>query len=441
MASRRLLKQKTLWLSSLVIGLSGLPIPAMHGVAKASPLEFESPPPASDPITLASPFALCTFTAGAAGPAIRGAVTGGTTLPKDVASYGINTLHPAGWASSDLLSITGGQSGGYVQDASGANVHAAFWAASTASIIDLHPTSGTYSQSHVLGEGARQIVGVATVALGSFDHAMLWTMGQGNNSVDLNPAGFKSSYAKSTNGFLQAGYGYINSSIGSHALLWTGSAGSVMDINPTGFFSSEALGASGGFEVGDGGFVDSKGAELHAMLWAGTSNVPVDLHPTNLSLNDSRAVTISGTTVGGYGTDAVTGSSHAIAWTALSPNTAIDLNPRGYFDSQVVATNGAIEVGFGHVSNDSNSLHALLWTSASNEFLDLNQYLPANYGNAMAQGIDAQGNVVGFALDKNTNQYEAVVWNPIAMTPEPTALLPLAGLLGSLVLTRKRAKK
>lgn len=360
----------------------------------------------------------------------RDPITPGTYLPPDVASYLPVDVNPIGWASSQLAgTMNVGQAVGYVQDASGTNVQAAFWATATATIVNLHPLGGTFNTSHASAAGGTQIVGFGNKASGSHDHALLWNAGQGTNAVDLNPTGWlssSSSYAKATNGFLQVGYGYANSSSQSHALMWAGSPGSYVDLNSaSSFFASEALGISGNNIVGDAEFFDTGGVELHAMVWDATTHAVTDINPTSVTLSDSRAIAINGTQAIGYGSDPVTGASHALFWSSLSGSSVVDLTPRGYVDARATALNSTIEVGYGHATNDPNSLHALLWTGVAGSFLDLNQYLPATYENALAEGIDAKGNVVGYALNTTTGQYDAIVWTPVAMTPEPSVLAPL----------------
>jgi hypothetical protein len=50
-----------------------------------------------------------------------------------------------------------------------------------------------------------------------------------------------------------------------------------IDLHPSGFTSSEALGVSGGQQVGFGESVEGGGP--HALLWTGSAGSVVDLHP------------------------------------------------------------------------------------------------------------------------------------------------------------------
>ena len=87
--------------------------------------------------------------------------------------------------------------------------------------------------------------------------------------VDLNPPGFDDTYAVAVAGGLQVGIG-IGAATGNegHALLWSGSAGSVIDLHqflPSGYVSSEARGIDAtGNVVGEAS--DELGFQ-HAIEW------------------------------------------------------------------------------------------------------------------------------------------------------------------------------
>jgi hypothetical protein len=352
-------------------------------------------------------------------------------LPPGIVKYVVADLNPtaSGWATSRGAHISYGKSSGYVANSTSTTVHAALWNNMTASIVDLQPTSGTYKSSQLDDVSGGQQVGFATVSSSNFDHAMLWS-GSAGNPVDLNPTGFDSSYAQATTGTQQVGYGFKTGSNLPHALLWNGSASNYVDLNPIGWVSSYALAASGTRQVGYG-LTSTYG--LHAVVWSGTAS-GTDIHPAGGAFQDSRATAVTASLIGGYGTDAVSGYVHAILWTSLT--TVVDLNPAGFKDSQVNAINGTTEVGYGRLSTDTLGLtHAVLWTGSAGTYVDLNQYLPANYDSAEADGVDANGNVVGTAHDTVSGLYHAVVWS--AQVPEPPALALMAAV-GGFLLRRKR---
>ncbi len=79
----------------------------------------------------------------------------------------------------------------------------------------------------------------------------------------------------------------------------------------------------------------------------------------------------------------------------------MDLHPAAYTDSKVNAITTARQVGEGWVGlagMPGSVRHALAWSGTSDSVVDLNQYLPAGYTNAVATGINGNGDIVGYAL-------------------------------------------
>ena len=62
--------------------------------------------------------------------------------------------------------------------------------------------------------------------------------------------------------------------------------------------------------------------------------------------------------------------------------------------------------------------HAMVWSGTAASAKDLNQYLPTGYIHAVATGIDADGNVVGFAYNTPTSGY-AIPADAIAVVFAP----------------------
>jgi hypothetical protein len=178
------------------------------------------------------------------------------------------------------------------------------------------------------------------------------------------------------------------------------------------------------------------------MLWTGTSKTATDLQPTNIQTIDSRAVAIATvgiqTLIGGYGTDPSSFFQHALIWTNKSANSAIDLNPPGYMDSEVTDVNANVAVGFGRVDGDFNDIHALAWYGSGSNFVDLNRYLPAGFTSAQAFGIDANGDIVGQEVNPTTGVEHAVEWTPV---PEPTGLTALGGLALAMLSRRRKRRQ
>jgi hypothetical protein len=92
----------------------------------------------------------------------------------------------------------------------------------------------------------------------------------------LNPSGFTSSYAYGISGTQQVGNGW-GPVIGTHALLWSGSADSFIDLHPSGFYDSYAFGTNGTQQVGTGSG-SATGDSDHALFWSGIADSFVDLH-------------------------------------------------------------------------------------------------------------------------------------------------------------------
>jgi len=149
---------------------------------------------------------------------------------------------------------------------------------------------------------------------------------------------------------------------GGHALLWSGTAANCVDLNPpSGFTTSVAFGISDGQQVGCG-WGDVTGNNEHALLWSGTA------------------------------------ASY------------VDLNPTGFVDSIARGVCGGKQVGDGHTLGWECN-HALLWSGTADSFIDLHAFLPSQYDDSYAYGIDSGGNIVGFAhLSGTVGVHHAVLW-------------------------------
>jgi hypothetical protein len=104
-----------------------------------------------------------------------------------------------------------------------------------------------------------------------------------------------------------------------------------------------------------------------------------------------------------------------------------DLNPAGVTQSEALAANGSLQVGYG----DS---HAMLWSGTAASAIDLGSLLPFGWSSE-ATAIDASGNIFGFTQNPSNRNYYAIEWSPVG-APEPASLSVLA--LGSLALLRRR---
>ena len=245
--------------------------------------------------------------------------------------------------------------------------------------------------------------------------------------IDLNPSGFDGSMAFGISGSQQVGFG--GGPGGYHALLWSGTAASAADLNPSGFTYASANGISGSQQVGYGNG-PSTGGNSHALLWSGTAASAVDLNPSGY--DSSAASGISGGQQVGAGWMGG-GPSHALLWYGTAAS-AVDLNPSGFFASYALGISGSQQVGYG-VTNGVR--RALLWSGTAASAVDLQNFLSSDYTSSQAQGIDANGNIVGSALNSSTGQWDAILWVAI---PEPSTFA-LAGLGAAALFILRRHKR
>ncbi|MGD0770937.1 MAG: hypothetical protein ABSB42_22365 [Tepidisphaeraceae bacterium] len=252
----------------------------------------------------------------------------------DGSAVDLNPTNLGGITASEAYATNGNQQVGFGYG-SGTSDNALLWNGSASSVVDLNPINlGGITASKALGTNGNQQVGYgAGSGTGNNSHALLWS-GTAGSAVDLNPTdlgGITGSAAFGTNGTQQVGYGYGSGTGNSdHALLWSGSAGSAVDLNPTnlnGITTSVAWGTNGAQQVGYGlGYISGTGDFSHALLWSGTAGSAVDLNPTDFSgIASSFAFGTNGTQQVGYGAGSGTGNnSHALLWSG-SAGSAVDL--------------------------------------------------------------------------------------------------------------------
>jgi hypothetical protein len=267
-------------------------------------------------------------------------------------------LHPDGFNSSGATAASGGMQAGWGYTTSGQNQHALKWAGSASTVVDLDPT-GIWARSEALGISGDQVVGLGRMTDPGPLRALLWTS---SGVVNLHPSGYNVSTATATDGVQQVGHGDLHGYV--HALLWMGSANSVVDLNPlAGYVASRAHGVSDGQQVGIGIYsangVLTSSARSHALLWRGTAESVVDLH--------------------------------------LS----------GFRESNALAVAGSQQVGWGITAD--GLFHALVWNGTADSVVDLHVFLPARFASSVASGIDASGNIIGWA-EFGTGERHAVLW-------------------------------
>jgi len=317
-------------------------------------------------------------------------------------------LTPTGFVQSQAAGASNGAQVGFGFGAStfGAE-HALLWSGIAASAVDLHPAG--YQMSNAVATSGVKQVGWAVHPDTATPHAFLWS-GSAANGVDLNPTEMVFSRAHGAFGDVQVGSGGgAATGFVEHALLWRGTAASALDFNPPGFFTSEARAASEDQQVG----VGNNG---RALLWTGTAESAVDLTP--FSCLDAQAFGVSGGQQVGRCRAVPDFNQHAVLWTG-SAASAVDLHPAGYLASEAHGVANGRQVGFG--VPPGGPAHALVWSGTADSVIDLNQFLPSGFADAVALGIDDQGQIVGWARQTAGGQFlHAFIWK---LVPGETAVV------------------
>jgi hypothetical protein len=204
--------------------------------------------------------------------------------------------------------------------------HALLWSGSN-SAVNLQPTQfSTYGASVAYGVSGSQQVGVA---ISQFDpnKPILWS-GTAASPVDLTPPASVGSYdagcvAYGIGGGQEVGYGgSFLSTIGNHALLWTGTAASAVDLNPAGSTDTVAYATNGTWQVGYIGITTNVNAPEptpNAMVWSGTAASAVNLEtflPSNFGASTAYSVDSQGDIFGIAGD--TSGNYDAVEWIPTS---------------------------------------------------------------------------------------------------------------------------
>jgi len=329
--------------------------------------------------------------------------------------YTMIDLTPAGSTTASVAGISGGQQVGSAgfSPAPGQplDTHAMLWSGDAGSAIDL-------------GVGTASAVSNGQQAGSANGHAALWN-GTLESLIDLNPTFWTQSAATGIANGLQVGWASRQTLCGEcgggrttiysqHPFLWSGSAASAIDLTPfnLGFGAGQALGTDGVQQVGYGQQVLGANAfsAPYAVLWTGTADSAINLNPVGSIESQAKAV-FGGQQVGfGF-------ARHALMWTG-SAASFVDLHPAGYSISEANATNGVQQVGYGLLGNTSTvsgNSHALVWSGSAASVIDLNQFMPLGFTDATATGIDAAGNIVGWASTGSRGtpaNIHAVIWVP-----------------------------
>ncbi len=162
------------------------------------------------------------------------------------------------------------------------------------------------------------------------------------------------------------------------------------------------------------------------MMWRGTAQSAVSLHPP--SNFRSWAYGVSHDQIVGKG---LSNRRHALLWRIGGGY--VDLNPAGFADSEALGTNGSLQVGY--AQNDGPDTHrAIVWHGTAATAVNLQSFLPSQYSQSEAYGIDEFGNIAGAAIEDGL--YRACVWHPV---PEPFGWLFFAA--GSLLVVARSLRR
>jgi len=258
--------------------------------------------------------------------------------------------------------------------------------------IDLTPSG--FDVTFAFGASNGQQVGYGSgPATGNNEHALMWS-GSAGSVVDLHPNGFTWSEALGTDGAgSQVGSGAPTGVNFQHAILWSGSG--VVDLNPNGFQSSLATGTSSGQQVG-WGWTAPYGYGPHALLWSGSAASVVDLNTSGTLASYAYGVS-GGQQVGAGGP-----SGNAVLWNGTAAS-AVDLHPSGFSSSVAYGISRGQQVGEGDGQ-------ALLWSGSASSVVDLH---PVGFITSTATGTNGQEQVgwgVPYYGNRFTGPFHALLW-------------------------------
>jgi hypothetical protein len=312
---------------------------------------------------------------------------------------------------------------GQVQDAGGGQIvgHSfagpALWNAPDYTFVSLNSPKYTFEEVWGVGGGKQVGYGVTDAA-----HALMWS-GSAGSVVDLHPESFAGSLAHGTDGISQVGSGVIlEGSTDPLALLWRGTAESAVVLHPNGFELSVAEGVWGDIQVGAA--VNGPGGVGGPVMWHGTAEsmqfLPI---PKGHSPGGARA--IKG--------DQIVGSStgervHALLW-GTDGKSLTDLTPKGW-GALAIDTNGSQQVGYGATTGDER---ALAWSGTAETMVDLHALLPKGFVTSHAFGIDDNGVIAGWGVQPGVGNVP-LIWTPV---PEPATVVVLAAGLFTLLALRR----
>ena len=246
-------------------------------------------------------------------------------------------------------------------------IHAGFWTGASATWVDLDSPMFPLGSTAADNDGTT-VVGTTIeldIEQNDYSRAAIW-FGSAADYVDLHPDGAEQSFAHAISGNQQGGTARINDD--NHAALWSGTAVSFQDLNPAGAVNSYIHGMAGNVQVGY-----FQAPLSHACTWNGTAQSMVDLHPDGADASqgwDTDGVQQVGWTIFLQGNTV----DHPALWTSTA-SSYVDLLPPGWRDGKAQGVHNGRQIGYARESL-SDPYKALVWTGASESYIDLHQFLP-----------------------------------------------------------------
>jgi hypothetical protein len=345
-------------------------------------------------------------------------------------TYKATLLNPTGYWLSHAEGVFGGNQVGESWQTGSYSPHAMLWHGTPESYVDLNPAGFHSSFAYALSDTFQVGYGEGP-STDYHQHALLWS-GTANSVVDLNPADYGYSCLYDLFEDYQVGeVSLVPIGGGRHATMWHGTAESAVELPAEGYYDTFANAAHGETQVGAGAkFQPGVVGNYHALLWHGPSENVIDLHPTGWA--NSRAQDVWGTSQCGFGyPNSLNGPSHAVLWNSTSAS-AVDLNPAGILFSEARGLIEGNQVGWGEGAITGYKSHALLWKGSAEDFVDLHLFLGAlgpSFVSSRANAIAIDGTITGIANDSNNLTY-SVLWTPI---PEPTSFALFVCLCGLII--------
>ena len=300
-------------------------------------------------------------------------------------------------------------------------IHAAFWAGSQSTAIDLGTLPGLGSVATSINP-RREIVGYAFSDDFSVERPLFWAS-PNSAPVELPglPAGFLSEVYNINPSGKIVGQFYSADLTVERAVFWPNRNAApvylaqLSDEFPLGLASN--INASGNI-LGDA-CNDFNCTEGHATFWANSTSTPVALASpggefiyTNIFLPSYHAINGAGNMVG-YAYNVDFSAERAVFW-ASSSSPAVILSTVGEFTNAVatgISDNGQI-VGIGY-NEDFSRMRPFIWPSATSQGIDLTTFFPAgsnwDLDSMFATAVNNRGEIVGSGSFKDGTVHNFVL--------------------------------